>query len=112
MAVLDTSGYTGSETFYRHAIVGGVRYTEGVRYVAQAAGAYWLIDEIVLSGISRTAEPWQAWTLKVDGSRATLTADDGDGRILKTKAIEYTDFPDPEITIWYIDGTLLLPSEY
>ena len=36
--------FTGSERFYRHALVRDVIYTEGVRYVADTVGAYWLID--------------------------------------------------------------------
>jgi hypothetical protein len=29
-----------------------------------------------------------------------------------TKAIEYTDFPLEEIALYFIDNTILLPSEY
>jgi hypothetical protein len=28
------------------------------------------------------------------------------------KALEFTDFSLPEITLWFTDNTILLPSEY
>src|SRR5690606_36125280 len=37
--------FTGSETFYTH-FTGRLIYTEGVQYLAEHAGAYWLIDAI------------------------------------------------------------------
>ena len=36
--------FTGSELFYVHPLNRKVVYTEGVRFLAQAAGAFWLID--------------------------------------------------------------------
>ena len=41
--------FTGSERFYRHAMVHNVIYAEGVKYVADTVGAYWLIDEIAFA---------------------------------------------------------------
>jgi hypothetical protein len=52
--------------------------------------------------------------LKVDLEKHTgvLTCDDGNGNIVYTEKVPFTDFPLPEITIWYTNRTLLLPSEY
>jgi hypothetical protein len=41
--------FTGSERFYRHAMVRDVICTEGIKYVADAVGAHWLIDEIAFA---------------------------------------------------------------
>jgi hypothetical protein len=41
--------FTGSTNFYRRGLVREVLYTEGVEYVAETAGAYWLLDEIALA---------------------------------------------------------------
>ena len=38
--------------------------------------------------------------MNVHTNTATLTADDGDGNILVTQEIEFTDFPLPEIKIY------------
>ncbi len=40
--------FTGTEYWYRHAFKRSITYTDGVKYVAEKAGAYWLIDEISL----------------------------------------------------------------
>ena len=40
--------FAGSQNFYRHGLVREVLYTEGVEYVVDNAGAYWLLDEIAL----------------------------------------------------------------
>ena len=44
----DLAQFTGTEQWYRHAINRAVLYTDGAKYVADTAGAYWLLDEIAL----------------------------------------------------------------
>jgi hypothetical protein len=43
---------------------------------------------------------------------ATLTCEDGNGNVVFPKAIPYTDFPLEEITFYFTDNVILLPSEY
>ena len=38
--------FTGSENWYRHGINRNILFTDGAKYVADTAGAYWLLDEI------------------------------------------------------------------
>ena len=47
-------------------------------------------------------------------SSATLTCDDGNDNdnVIYTKRIEYTDFPQEGITLYFTNNTILLPSEY
>ena len=112
----DLIQFTGTEQWYRHALVRKVLYTEGVQYVAEAAGAYWLVDEIAFaqSVPAVAAEEFQHWKLAVDTARsnAVLTCDDGNDRIVVTKKIEFTDFPLDAIDFYFTDNTLLLPTEY
>ena len=114
MSALQTAGFTGSDTFYRHGLARSVVYTEGARYVAETAQAYWLLDKVAIVGADLAAkgEPWQAWTLSVSGDKATIKVDDGNGNALHAEDITFTDFPEPGVTLWFIDGTILLPSEY
>jgi hypothetical protein len=42
----------------------------------------------------------------------TLTCDDGNDNIVFTKKIEYTDFPLDEITLYFANNVIHLPSEY
>jgi len=112
----DLIQFTGSEHWYRHMMVRDILYIDGVKYVAETAGAYWLIDEIAFAqrfANLLAAEEFQLWKLTVNPNHtAKLDCEDGDGGVLFTKAIEYTDFPLAEITLYFINNTILLPSEY
>lgn len=109
----------GTVHWYRHNLARTVTYTDGVKYMAERAGAYWLIDEIALAQIGEPrvrAEDFQSWKLKVTGSAAMLTCDDGNGNIVFSKPIDFTDFPLDEINIWVESGeggrVILLPCEH
>ena len=108
--------FTGSEYWYRHSLNREVVYTDGAKHVAEHGGAYWLLDEIAIIqpyDKAVAAEEFQVWTLTVRPDRkATLTCDDGNGKIVFTKEIEWTDFPLDEIKFYFTDNTILLPSEY
>ena len=43
------SRFTGTEHWYRFGIVPNITCTDGAKYVADTAGAYWLLDEIALA---------------------------------------------------------------
>lgn len=113
----DLSQFTGSETFYRHGLMRNVVYTEGVQYLAERASAYWLIDKVATLQMEPKvrAEAFQAWKLDVTGSTATLACDDGNGNIVYSERIDYTDFPLDTVSLWAVQGehrTIMLPSEY
>ena len=112
----DLAQFTGSESWYRHGINRNVLYTDGAQHVAEHGGAYWLLDEIAIIqpyDKAVAAEGFQVWKLAVRPDRtATLTCDDGNGNIVFTKEIEYTDFPLDEITLWFANNTIYLPSEH
>lgn len=112
----DLAQFTGSEIFYRHALSGGCVYTQGVQYLAEAASAYWLLDAILCPqgfvACLRSAE-FQVWTLSVREDRsATLACSDGNDNAIHAVEIPWTDFPLTAVTLWFVDRTLLLPSEY
>jgi hypothetical protein len=108
----DLRQFLGSEQWFRHW-TGKMLYTDGIKHVAETAGAYWLLDIIATELMPlNTREHFLSIVLKVDGSKARLLVDDGNGHVLYEKAIEYTDFPQGEWKFYLIDGTLLLPSEY
>jgi hypothetical protein len=112
----DLRHFTGSEHWYRHGLVRNVLFTDGAKYVADAGGAYWLLDEIALAQRAEpkvAAEAFQLWTLRVHPDRtATLSCEDGNGLAVFSKAIAFTDFPLPDIALYFTDNTILLPSEY
>ena len=105
--------FSGSERFYRHALNLNVIFSEGARFVAESCGAYWLVDEIALAQYNHKvkAEDFQVWKLVVTGSKAVLTMGDGNDHVMFRMPLQFTDFPLPEITLWFENGTIYLPSE-
>ena len=114
----DLAQFTGTEQWYRHGLARNVLYTDGVQYLAEKAGAYWLIDEIALLQLKPKVgrQAFQVWKLKVKNSKAVLSCEDGNGNKVYAKRITFTDFPLPEIELWgEHDGqhrVILLPSEH
>lgn len=112
----DLAQFTGTETWYRHGINRKVLFTEGAKFLADRAGAYWLLDEIaVIQPHDKrvAAEEFQVWKLAVrPDHRATLTCEDGNGNTVFSKEIEFTDFPLDEITLWFANNVIYLPSEH
>jgi hypothetical protein len=116
--------FTGTEHWYRHGLVRSVAYTDGVKYVADTAGAYWLVDIVAITQRTEAAvaaETFQHWTLTVtDDASGTVTCDDGNGTIIYRQDLEWTDFPREGIEFYCCeDGTtpdiarvILLTSEY
>jgi hypothetical protein len=112
----DLAQFTGTEHWYRHAINRKVLFTDGAKYMADKAGAYWLLDEIALiQPYDRkvAAEAFQVWKLKVNSDHsAELICEDGNDNAVYAKQIPFTDFPGDGITLWFTGNTILLPSEY
>jgi hypothetical protein len=116
LTAADLRQFTGTEQWHRHGMVRDLLFTDGAKYVADQAGAYWLLDEIALAqrGSKRVAaEAFQLWKLTVNADRtAMLTCEDGNGNVVYSKAIPYTHFLLPEIALYFTDGMILLPTEY
>ena len=111
----DLIQFTGTEYWYRHGMVRSVLFTDGAKYVAETGGAYWLLDEIAFAqkSVKKLAgEEIQLWRLTVKDNTATLVCEDGNGRKILSKRIPFTDFPLDEISFYFINNTILLPSEY
>jgi hypothetical protein len=112
----DLRQFTGTEQWYRHSLNRKVLFTDGIKFLADRAGAYWLIDEIALIQPYNkrvTAQPFQVWKLAVRPDHtAMLTCEDGNDNVVFTKEISFTDFPLDEIMLYFTDNVILLPSEY
>jgi hypothetical protein len=92
-----------------------ILFTDGVKYVADAGGAYWLLDRIVSEQMSASAvgrADFQSWTLKVRANRtAILSCANAEGEIILMAEVTYTDFPLAEITLNLKNGVIYLPNE-
>ncbi|MCX6152603.1 MAG: hypothetical protein NT007_00425 [Candidatus Kapabacteria bacterium] len=109
----ELSSFTGTENYFKHQF--GILYTDGVKYLAETCGAYWLIDVVGSYQCEQKVknEPFQVFKLQFhDDHSAKLEISNGNGNILASQELEYTDFPLKEIVLWCIDNVVILPSEY
>ena len=107
--------FTGTERYYR--IAPKFLITDGVKYLADTAGCYWLLDAAV-SHLAQlgTADWFVLVRLMVKDSAAVLTLEDGNGVVRARQVIPYTDFPAPQQVLYVCwDGqhwVLMLTGEY
>ncbi|MEG3907832.1 hypothetical protein QT979_05990 [Microcoleus sp. w2-18bC1] len=123
----DLQHFHGTEQYYKHWL--GIHYTDGVKYLAENAECYWLIDAIGshqprANRIHRLTE-FQLWFLHV-GNAHEFIKPKGDNDAVLTcwedtptketqpviiQQIPFTDFPLKEIKLFLQEKVLLLPSE-
>ncbi|CCG43236.1 DUF6876 family protein [Magnetospirillum molischianum] len=116
--------FNGAERFYRHPMNQQILFTDGVKFFAERAGAFWLLDILAteLNEI-RKVEEFIVVRLNVTGSKAVLISDDGNDNVLHTKNISLTDAPEGEWKFYMVVAdrdandrvtmtTIMLPSEY
>lgn len=111
--------FYGSENLYRFNPLSKSVLSDGCKYLAEKAGAYWLFDAIdshlVTQGLNENTEFVVAKLCK-SGNQAELTLDDGNGLIWMTQKIPFTDFPLDSIkTYASYNGTAwthMLTTEY
>lgn len=108
--------FTGSEHWYRHRLNRAVTFTDGAKYVADTADAYWLLDAIAIAqrfDARVVSVAFQCWQLVVRPDQtATLTCEDGNGKVVLRKFIPFTDFPLEEITLFFTNNVIYLPNEH
>ena len=107
--------FTGTERYYR--INRKCVLTDGAKYLAETAGAYWLMDAAASYLLELGTDDWFVLVrLVVNGSKAVLTLEDGNGGVRAQQDIGYTDFPLAEQIIYAcwdsVYWVLMLPSEY
>ncbi|GMN11356.1 hypothetical protein MTsPCn9_10370 [Croceitalea sp. MTPC9] len=112
--------FHGSAQFYRLPICGTL-YTEGIQFLASTANAYWLLTDASIMGKSLMEK---SYFITVDFKRlteaekeeigydATIQYSDGNGLVFTTQKYHINDFPLDKLRLYFVDNTLLLPSEY
>jgi hypothetical protein len=112
--------FTGTEHYYRHALARGVVYTDGVKYFADKAGAYWLLD-IVATELPKFVLKHRIIfvTCSVKSGKAKLSANADAGKSnLWERDINFTDCPEGDWLFYMAGGgdahqvVILLPTEY
>ena len=121
----DLAHFTGTETYTNlcYLWLRGAKFllTDGAKYLAEQAKAFWLMDAIASHQINKqvAGEPFQVWTLNVNEKHeAVLICTDGNKTELVRQDIPGTDFPLASITLYasqddYLGGrVVMLTSEY
>ena len=107
--------FTGTTQWYYHPLFKAFNYTDGVRFLAINAEAYWLIEFIFSHQLNPKikALEFQVWNLVKKENGCTITVEDGNDNVIATFNLNSTDFPLEKITLWLEESTtLLLPSEH
>ncbi|MBJ7881584.1 DUF6876 family protein [Gelidibacter salicanalis] len=112
--------FHGTETFYQIPLI-RTRFTDGLKYLANVADCFWLITDtsvIVKSLIPRSEfisidfKRLSKEKQDIMGYEAEITYTDGNDHILETQGYRATDFPLDELRLFFVNDTLMLPSEY
>jgi hypothetical protein len=113
------SYFTGTESYHLwSALFPHCVLTDGALFLAENAGAFWLMD--IIGSYQRNPgvrnESLQVWKLTAQNNRGVVTCQDGEYRTMVRQEIPFTNFPLPEISLLVAqsDGCLviMLPSEY
>lgn len=125
----DLGQFTGTLTYHRFSpMFSTVVLTDGAKYLADAAEAYWLMDIIGSLKYQAQCRYSEFWVVKLvmnpppaepeeAAPAARVVVEDGDDNVLYTQDIHLTSFPLPEgITLWAVQSddlrVILLPDEY
>lgn len=128
---ISLQGFNGTQTYHSHWLP-RFYYTDGIKFLADKAQAYWLIDAIASHQtnpnlLSNPAlREIQFWKLEVNSDKPVLEGTEGSARLICveddgmpptiTQTIPCTDFPLDKITLYLQKGNgywvLMVPSEY
>ncbi|MDF0718145.1 hypothetical protein PY092_18425 [Muricauda sp. 334s03] len=112
--------FHGTEMFYQIPLL-RTRVTDGLKYLANVADCFWLItdtsviakslmnrSEFITIDFKRLPKEKQDYS----GYEAEITYSDGNDKILEKHGYRATDFPLDELRLFFVNDTLMLPSEY
>ena len=112
--------FIGTEYLFKLPLIGTV-YTDGLQYLAFEANCFWLITDasVIAKSLSNRSS-----FITIDFKRlsekeqfekqceAIINYSDGNDKIFETHRYNVTDFPLDELRLFFVDNTLMLPSEY
>lgn len=106
--------FTACDRFHPHRTNAFV-YTEGVKYLAERTGCYWLINTIALLQARALRDAWlrefQLWELYVKAGRGILTCSrDHEDEAFRLE-FKLTNFPLDYVRLYVRSAVLLLPNE-
>ena len=100
----------GTESYHRY--LGGVVLTDGAKYFAEQAGAFWLMDILATQPEIREL-PFAHAKLHVSKDETgKLVVTDGNDNVKYRRTLGFTDCPPGTWTFFITNGVIMVPSEY
>jgi len=110
------NGSSGTENYHKISMIPKAPVgTDGTLRLAVVASCFWLLDIIVSYQHHKRLDPnFQVWKLQVDVEKknAVVSGYNDTNDLVVMQIIPYTDFPLDEVTLFLVNGVILLPSEY
>jgi hypothetical protein len=111
MDISELKQFVGTEKYYNLSI--GIKGTDGIKYLADNAKAYWLFDVVASYQKKLKNISFQLWKITVKDNKAVITCrEDSDMPNIVRQVVQYTDFPFEEFEFYCINRIVLLKSEY
>jgi hypothetical protein len=115
LTATDLNQFTGTDGYHRFSILSSLVLTDGVKYMCDKAGTYWLMD-IIASYQHRCKKDemlkeFQIWTLTVKDGKGKVICERDTDDVAITQDIPYTDFPLESVKLYCENGVICLPSE-
>jgi hypothetical protein len=118
-------GFTGTEKYHYLATTKNLMFTDGMAYLCENAGCYWLADIIAIGyAINKKIKDnakFLIWRIRVlEGNKAIIEAFtdcESDGSYSENKRVclqelAYSDFPIKEYEFYQCENVVLLKGEY
>ncbi len=107
--------FTGTAQYWR--VARQFVITDGVKYLAETAACFWLIDAAISHLLEIGTSDWFVLVrTEVSGSSAVMIYEDGDGSEYARQEIAYTDLPLSTVRLYAVWDSerwvIMLPSEY
>ncbi|WP_047419540.1 DUF6876 family protein [Cellulophaga sp. Hel_I_12] len=112
--------FHGTEMCYQIPLIRTL-FTDGLKYLSEVAECFWLItdtsviakslmnrSEFVTIDFKRLSKEKQ----DLSGYEAEIIYTDGNDNLLEKHGYRVTDFPLDELRLFFVNNTLMLPSEY
>jgi len=112
--------FHGSDRFFQLPLI-KTRFTDGIHYLAEKAECFWLVTDA--SVIAKSLRD-KSYFITIDFKRlseeereekqceALIQYSDGNGNLYETHRYHVTDFPLDDLRLFFVNDTLMLPSEY
>lgn len=108
--------FNGTNNYHNHSLANGFKIllSDGAAFIREQGECYWLFDFIAAYQTQKDikGQIFQIWKLQKQNSSWWISCEDGNKNILYNRKIEFSDFPLDKISIWFVDGVVMLPTEY